>query len=238
MRAPGRRPAVEQQVGAVRPADAVLLGHGSNFIPSLLDPGGIDQLDGEPIAVAEAGHVVAGRAGPGRDDRPVAAEQRVEQPALAGVGRPDQHDAGMASGAVAVVEPTGQVGQHRGPLRRARPPAPPADRVDVGLLAEIEVGLELGDEVEQAVARGEDRTREAARELLERGVELRLGRRLDDPEDGLGPRQVDPTGEEGPERELARLGRGGHRGPGIGPGTGSRIGGQPTRWISAMAWPV
>ena len=81
-----------------------------------------------------------------------------------------------------------------------------AQRIDVGLLGEIEVGFEMGDHVEQMVAQRDDRPGQPARELLEGRVELGGVARFDHAEHRLGPREVDPAGEERPERELARLG--------------------------------
>ncbi len=70
----------------------------------LFGAGRIHQLDGQPVAIAPRREVVAGRSGLRRDDRAVLAEQGVEQPALADVGRAEQHDARKCVGAVAIAE--------------------------------------------------------------------------------------------------------------------------------------
>ena len=112
----------------------------------------------------------------------------------------------MPLGAVAAPEPGGQGGDLGGRLGQVVGQGRAAQGVDVGLVGEVEVGLEMGQDVEQAVAEPHDRPGEAAGELLQGGVELRRGPRVDHAEHRLGPRQVDPAREEGAERELARLG--------------------------------
>ena len=80
-----------------------------------------------------------------------AAEQGVEQPALAGVGGAGEHDPGRRCGAVAARQPKASArvgadgGQFLGQLSAA-------EGIDVGLVDEVEVGLEVGQDVEQAVA--------------------------------------------------------------------------------------
>ena len=61
---------------------------------------------------------------------------------------------------------------------------------------------------------------------------------VDDPQHGLGLRQVDPSGQEGAEGEFAGLRR-----PGAGRADASAAGppasgGEPSVWISATGWPV
>ena len=105
-----RRSAGEEQVGAGGLVVAELLGPGGDRRRGGLDPGGVDQLDGQAVAFAAGREVVAGRAGTGRDQGVLAAEQGVEQPALARVGGAGEHDAGEPLGAVAAAEPVGQGG--------------------------------------------------------------------------------------------------------------------------------
>ena len=79
----------------------------------------------------------------------------------------------------------------------------------------------MSNHVEQVIAQRDDRPGQAAGELLECRVELSGVARVDHAEHRLGPRQVDPAGEERAERELARLGVARTAGSGSGPGPGS-----------------
>ena len=102
-------------------------------------------------------------------------EQGIEEPALARVGRSDQDDPGTARRPVAPAETPGEVG-------RARPPTDSssaasdgsAQRVDVGLVDEIEVGLEMSQQVEEPVAQAQDRSGQSAGQLL--AAQRRAGR--------------------------------------------------------------
>ena len=83
------RAALEQEIGARCLLVAQRLGSGANRVGGLVYSCGVDQLDGETVAVTGLGDVVAGRAGLRRDDRSIPAQQSVEEPALARVGRSD-----------------------------------------------------------------------------------------------------------------------------------------------------
>ena len=92
------------------------------------------------------------------------------------------------------------------------------DELDV-LVREVERGFEVGEQVQEVVAKGRERSGDAARQLREREPEVRVGPGRDDGVDRLGLRQVLLAGEEGAQRELARLGR---------PGAGAqKIGDEP-----------
>ncbi len=81
-----------------------------------------------------------------------------------------------------------------------------AEEVDVGLVDEVQIRFEMGEDVEQAVAERGDGARETAGKLVERGFQLRGVRGLDHSQNGLRAGEVDPTGEERPQREFARFG--------------------------------
>ena len=201
-------PAIEEQVGPGGLGVAEGLGLGVDRVGGGLDAGGVDQLDDQAVAAAGGGQVVAGRAGDGGDDRLIGPDQGVEQPALArrSAGRRARPGASRPAG-----RGPGSGRRARRPRRRRRPgrsaSEPAADRVDVGLVDEVEPGLDVGEHVEQAVPEPLDRPGEAAGELLERRSDLGRRLRVDHREHRLGPRQVDPTRQEGPERELAGLGQ-------------------------------
>ena len=192
-----------RELGLVGPAR---LGEDLDRIAAGLDPRGVDQLDPHPAAFADGGQVIAGGAGVGRDDRAVLSGHGIEQTALARVGRSDQDHPGVARRPLAPRETPGdraELGPRGFELRGQRGGG---QRLDVGLVHEIEVRLEVGHQVEQPVAEHDDRLREAAGQLLEGRVELTCIPRIDHAQDRLGAGQVEPTREEGPERELAGLG--------------------------------
>ena len=112
----------------------------------------------------------------------------------------------MAVGPLAIAEAPGQRGQLGAGSVQLRRQGRPAQRIDVGLLGEIEVRFEMCHHVEQMIAQRDDRPGEPARELLEGRVELGGVARFDHAQHRLGPREVDSAREERAERELARLG--------------------------------
>ncbi len=61
--------------------------------------------------------------------------------------------------------------------------------------------------MQQIVAQPSQRTGQSAGELFQRGFEFRGAGGVDHSQNGLGLGQVDASGEECAERELARLGR-------------------------------
>ncbi len=67
-----------------------------------------------------------------------------------------------------------------------------AQRIDVGLFVEIQVRFQMSDHIQQMVAQSHNGTRQAAGQLLERGVELSRIHGVDDAQHGLGAGQVDP----------------------------------------------
>ena len=122
----------------------------------------------------------------------------------------------MPLGPVAAAEPIGQGGDLGGGSGQARGQRGAAERIDVGLVDEVEARLEVRQDVEQAVAERDDRPGQAAGELLQGGVELCRRPRVDHAEHRLGPRQVEPAREERAERELARRGVPGTPGQALG----------------------
>ena len=130
---------------------------GGDRVPGWFDPGGIDQFDGHPIAVAQGGQVVTGGAGAGRDDGLVPAHESVEEPALAGVRRTDQNHARVGFGPIALSEPLLELGQLGCGSIELAGQRRTLEGIDVGLFREIKVSFQVGDQVEQAVAQGEDR---------------------------------------------------------------------------------
>ena len=108
------------------------------------------------------------------------------------------------------------------------------ERVDVGLLGEIEVGFEMGDQVEQAVPQAGDRVRETAGKLLQGRVQLGGFLRIDDAQDGLGPSEIDPAGQECPEGELAWFGRPRAEREAMREDQAHRAA-EPVKWISATS---
>ena len=160
------RAAFEQQVSLGRLVGAKILGALGHGVGGLVEARGVDQHDGEPIAVAEFAEVVAGGARRAARQWLVAAEESVEEPALAGVWRSGEHDARMAGGPLTLGESRADV---RKPRRGACQFLGQDSRetgIDVGLFGEIEIGFEVGDQVEQAVAQSGDRDRKTAGELL------------------------------------------------------------------------
>ena len=77
-----------------------------------VDAAGVDQVEGDPVPLAGEPLAVAGDAGLGRGDRLAAADQAVDQGALADVGEADDGDGGQA-------------GAHARPRSRARPTTRP-----------------------------------------------------------------------------------------------------------------
>ena len=81
------------------------------------------------------------------------------------------------------------------------------DRIDVRLVNEIKSGLDVREDVEQAIAREQDRFRQAAGELQQGGGQSLGSIGLDHVEHGLGLRQVEPARQKRAKGELARLGQ-------------------------------
>ena len=143
------------------------LGPGLDRGRGRLDAGGVDQLDGQAVAVA------AGPRG-SRGSCPARGETRARsRPSralnsrlLPAFGGPTRTTRGMPLGPVAAAEPVGQGGDLGGGLGQLAGQRGAAERVDVGLVDEVEVGLEVGEDVEQAVAERGDRPGQAAGELL------------------------------------------------------------------------
>ena len=75
------------------------------------------------------------------------------------------------------------------------------------LIREIDRGFEVGEQAQEVVAQGRQRAGDSARQLRKGLPEVRVGPGRDDGIDRLGLRQVLLAGEEGAQRELARLGR-------------------------------
>ncbi len=74
-------------------------------------------------------------------------------------------------------------------------------------VGEIEAGFDVGKQVEQVVAQGFQGPADAAGELSEGLLEFIAAAGLDDGEDGFGASEVEFSGEEGAQGELAGLGR-------------------------------
>ena len=145
----------------------------------------------------------------GRYDRLSLAQQSVEEPALAGVGRADQNDARQSIGPIAAFELFRQFGEvSRRVAERGRELAA-RNRVDVGFVDEIETRFEMGQGVEPSIAHLVERRGQSAGELAQSRLELGGIGGLDDAQDGLGLGQVDPAGQERAQRELTRLGEAG-----------------------------
>ena len=105
------------------------------------------------------------------------------------------------------------------------------------LVGKVQPGLQVGQQFQQIVAQQPQGTGQPAGKLLQRGVEFRRAGGVDHSQHGLGLGQVDASGEERAERELARLGRPCAAGADART-TASRSGGEPSVWISATGWPV
>ncbi len=146
-----RAAALEQEVGARRLAVAQILGADADRIDGLLEPRGINQLDGKAVAIAALRDVVAGGAGLRRDNRAIAPQKSVEEPALAGVRRPDQNDTGAVDAPLAVGELSANSAEVLRKFVELAGQARSGERVNIGLLGEIKIGLEVGNQIEQTV---------------------------------------------------------------------------------------
>ena len=122
-------------------------------------------------------------------------------------------------------------------LGQARGQRGAAERVDVGLVDEVEVGLEVGEDIEQAVAERGDRPGQAAGQLLEAasscaGVWASMtpstaSARVRSIRPERNARSVNSPGSASRAPRARQWAR-----------TSSSSGGEPTVWISASGWPV
>ena len=182
------------------------LGLGLDRVSRQIEAGRVNELDDHSTHVASRGEIIAGRPGAGRDNRPVVPRERVEQPALARVGRTRHHNPGVPRRPVAPGEAISQCRQRLSRRLKLVGQRRAAKRVDVGLVGEIEVCLEMSHQVEQAVSQVVDWPGQPARQLPQSGVELGRVAGVDHAQDRFGTGQVDPTGEKRAKSELARPG--------------------------------
>ena len=190
------RTAVEQQVGAGGLVGAEGLGLGlRSRLRGRLDPRGVDQLDGQAVAVAEGREVVAGRPGDWGETRARAWPSRaLNSRLLPALGGPTSTTRGCPSGrsrprSRSASAATSAADRGQAPGQRGA-----AERVDVGLVDEVEVGFQVGQDVEQAVAESVDRPGQAAGQLL-------AGRRRAAPGSARRSRRAPPrrgSGRSGP----------------------------------------
>ena len=200
------RGADKQEVGLAGLVGPVRLGLGLDRVSRQIEAGRVNELDDHSTHVASRGEIIAGRPGAGRDDRPVVPQERVEQPALARVGRTRHHNPGVPRRPVAPGEAISQCRQRLSRRLKLVGQRRAAKRVDVGLVGEIEVCLEMSHQVEQAVSQVVDWPGQPARQLPQSGVELGRVAGVDHAQDRFGTGQVDPTGEKRAKSELARPG--------------------------------
>ena len=94
-------------------------------------------------------------------------------------GGPDEDDSRPPLGACAALQAVGEL-PDLGRRRVDRPGENPSlQRLDVGLVGEVEVGFEVGEDVGESVAESTDGSGETSGELPERRVELRGALGLD-----------------------------------------------------------
>jgi hypothetical protein len=133
--------------------------HGDRGWPALGETGEIDETAGDN-AVADARlDPVTGRSRGVGHDRRVAADEGVEQAALADVGPTEQHDPRQARGAgPAAGHVSGGGGERVGGGVEPAPDRAPRGRVGDGhgvgrgLVGEVDGGFDIGEQVEQVVA--------------------------------------------------------------------------------------
>ena len=165
-------------------------------------------------ATHRRGDDVARGAGIGVDQGAVAADQAVEERALARVRGADQRD----------VDPLAQQAAGRGQVQQAVDglaglvqDQPHLGRGDVGfarvVVAEFERALEPREQVQQRPLDGAQFGVQAAAQLGHRGARGLVAAGLDEVGHCLGLVQGQAAGQEGAARELAR--RGGHRAGGL-----------------------
>ena len=182
------------------------------------------------------GKVVPGRSWLIGDECPGTADQGVEEAALAAVGRTGEHDADQFPADA----PRGHLFDEAGDLARGRvqpgEQLPRRKRRGV-FFGEIEIGLQVGQQVEQFVAKLVERPSQPAGELRQGRAELSGIGGVDDAQNGFRLGEVDASGEKGAEGELAGLSQPRPAAQTV-RSNASRSGGEPSVWISATGWPV
>ncbi len=214
---------------------------GDHLPSGVLDPGRVDQLTLHAVQVEVRREIIASCAGPVRHNRRasplrIAPGQGVEEAALAGVRPPAERHADPRDRLAAEGKLPGQSIDLGGGLVQLLQKLLGLDERQV-FIGKVQPGLHVGQQFQEIVAEQPQGAGQPSGELFQGGIEFRVSGGVDHTQHGLGLGQVDASGEERAERELARLG--GPRAPRqTALTTASKSGGEPSVWTSATGWPV
>lgn len=175
------------------------------------DACGIDEADGDAAEIDDFLEGVAGGAGEMADDGALVTEEAIEQAGFAGIGRAADDGAQALAEDVALISGAQEPGDLRAGGIDAREELRARRGVDV-LVGEIDVGLDVGEDAEEALAQGDDVAAEAAFELLGGGAEGEICLSADEVHDRLGLGEVHFSVEEGAPCEFAGVGEAGAAG--------------------------
>ena len=185
---------------------------GFDLVGSQAQAGGVDEFDGDAFERDAFGDEVAGGAGRGGDDGPVALDETVEKRRLTGVGAAYDGQAEAFADDAAVGE--GLFERLEGGLDGLNLGDDLVVWEEVDLVwivfgGEVDAGFEGGDEVCKLLFYWEDEAGEGACEMLGGDAGLVEGRGLNEVVDGFGLGEVEAAGEEGALGEFAGFGESG-----------------------------
>ncbi len=168
------------------------------------DAGGVDQAQRQAAQVDDLLDGIARGAGRRADDRAVVAEEEVEQARFADIRRAVDDGAHTLPEDLAARGGGEQRLEIAAQFSEARVQGVAGFGRDV-LIGKIDVGLDVREELEDALLQRRDAPAERAGELLVRGAQREIGLRGDEVHHGLGLREVELAVEERALRELAGL---------------------------------
>jgi len=181
--------APEDEVGLLRLLAAEALRLFLDCARRFLPAGGVDQFDVRALKRDGSRDVIARRAGDRTDDCRGCSRKSIEQAALARVRLANNRDAERATADRTLVEPAFQIGEMRHAGADSQEHVALVDELNV-FLAEIEPGLDIGEEIQQIVAQRMQRLHNAAGELSQRLVQLIVAACLDDREHRFRLREI------------------------------------------------
>ena len=193
--------ALEFRLGALN-ADAL------NGVAPFTQSGGIDETKGDAVDLDDFFDGVARGAGGGADDGALEAEQAIEEATFADVGFANDDGAGAVTEDAALlggVEQAAGVGEEIGK-------AALKGGAGVGrnvFLRKIDVGFDVGEDVDQGLAEGFGFAADDAGELFVGGTNGEGALGMDEVHDGLGLSEIHFAVEESALGEFARFGMAG-----------------------------
>jgi hypothetical protein len=192
----------DDEVGAFEFLVGALDADALDFVATFAEAGGIDEAEGDAVDLDDFLDGVAGGAGGGADDGALEAEQAIEQAAFADVGLADDDGAGAVAEDAALLGGVEEAAGAGDEVGEACLKGGAGVWGDV-FFGEVDVGLDVGEDVDERSAEGVGFLADGAGELLVGGAEGESALGVDEVHDGLGLGEVDFAVEEGALGELA-----------------------------------